>query len=124
MESAVSRAEHRSARLAIRLGWSPMAIWLLAGGLVLYLAFAGGGYDVVIHSQASILVWWIVLLGAAWGLLPAARPSRLALVGLALLGAFVGWTALGVTWSLSTERSLSDLSLVCGYLGVLALGVI
>lgn len=123
MESAVSRAEHRWPRLAIQVGWSPVAIWLLAGGLVLYLAFAGGGYDIVIHSQASILVWWIVLLGAAWGLLPAGRPSRLALVGLALLGAFVGWTALGITWSLSTERSLSDLSLVCGYLGVLALGV-
>jgi O-antigen ligase len=123
MESAVFRAEHRWPRLVIRLGWSQVSIWLLAGGLVLYLAFAGGGYDIVIHSQASILVWWIVLLGAAWGLLPAGRPSRLALIGLALLGAFVGWTALGVTWSLSSERSLSDLSLVCGYLGVLVLGV-
>ena len=56
-------------------------IWLLAGGLVAYLAIDGGGYDIVVHSQVAIVVWWVVLLGAAWGLLPAARLTRSAWAG-------------------------------------------
>ncbi len=101
-----------------------LVIWVLVGGLVLYLAIDGGGYGVVVHSQVGILVWWIVLVGGACGLLPAARPSRAGWAALALFGGFVGWTALGVTWSLSSERSLADLSLVAGYLGILVLGVL
>jgi hypothetical protein len=100
-----------------------LGIWSLAGALVLYLALEGGGYDQVIHSRVAILLWWIILISAAWGLLPRRRPGRAATTGLALFGAFIGWTALGVTWSLSVERSLNDLSLVAGYLGVLVLGV-
>jgi hypothetical protein len=123
METVAPRAESWWPRLTTRLDGNLLAIWVLACGLVLYLAFAGGGYDLVIHSQVGILVWWIVLLGAAWGLLPAGGVSRAGLAGLGLFGAFVAWTALGSTWSISTERSLSDLSLVAGYLGVLVLGL-
>lgn len=97
--------------------------WLLAGGLVLYLAADGGGYDQVVHSQVGIVVWWIVLLGAAAGFLPRTRLTRAARVALALFGAFVAWTALSSLWSLSLERSLQDTSLVAGYLGVLVLGI-
>jgi hypothetical protein len=123
MEYVAPGVARSSPRLLARPDGNLLALWVLAGGLVLYLAFAGGGYDVVIHSQASILVWWIVLLGAACGLLPTRRPTRMGLAALALFGAFVAWTALGVTWSLSSERSLADLSLVSGYLGVLVLAV-
>ncbi len=110
-------------RTFAKLDLGALGIWALAGGLVLYLAIDGGGYGIVVHSQVGILVWWIVLVGAAWGLLPACRPSRAGWTALALFGAFVGWTALASTWSLSSDRSLADLSLVAGYLGVLLLGV-
>jgi hypothetical protein len=99
-------------------------IWVLAGGLVLYLALDGGGFDIVVHSQVAIVVWWIVLLGAAWGLFPEARLTRGAWWALGLLGGFVVWTALATTWSISSERSLQALSLDAGYLGVLLLGVV
>ncbi len=101
-----------------------ISIWALAGGLVLYLGIDGGGYDLLVHSQVGVVVWWIVLIAAAWGLLPAARLTRAAWVGLGLFGAFIVWTAVATTWSLSTERSLEDLALVVGYLGVLVLGVL
>jgi O-Antigen ligase len=123
MESVVARTESWRPRIATRLEANMVSIWLLSGGLVLYLAFDGGGYDTVVHSQVSIIVWWIVLFGAAWGLLPAGRPGRTALVGVGLFGAFALWTAVTTTSSLSTERSLADLSLVAGYLGVLVLGL-
>ena len=123
METALPRALAWSAPFRERFDARALAIWTLAGGLVLYLAVDGGGYGVVVHSQVGIVVWWIVLVGAAWGLLPASWPGRSGWAALALFGGFVAWTAIATTWSLSTERSLSDLSLVGGYLGVLVLGV-
>jgi O-antigen ligase len=106
-----------------RVDTGALSTWFLAGGLVLYLALDGGGYDLVVHSQVGIVIWWIVLIGAAWGVLPARRLTRAAWAALALFGTFVAWTALGTTWSLSSELSLDDLSLVAGYLGVLALAI-
>jgi hypothetical protein len=100
-----------------------LATWALAGGLVLYLGLNGGGYGVVVSSQVGLVLWWIVLVGAAWKVLPVGRLTRVAWAGLGLFGAFVAWTALASTWSLSSERSLQDLSLVSSYLGVLLLAV-
>lgn len=124
MESVVTRP------LASRLPWGvrfdPRAVWIwvLAGALVLYLGVDGGGYDIVVRSQAAVVVWWIVLIGAAWGALPAGRPSRTAWAVLALLAALAAWTAIAVTWSASSERSLEEVSRMACYLGVLALAVV
>ena len=123
MESALTRSRAAQAQTARRIDWHAVGIWVLAGGLVLYLALDGGGYDLVVHSQVAIVVWWVVLIGAAWGILPVVPLSRAAWGGLGLFGAFVGWTALASTWSLSQERSLQDLSLVALYLGILILGL-
>jgi hypothetical protein len=91
--------------------------------LVLYLGLDGGGYDIVVHSQAGIVVWWIVLIGAVWGVLPERRLTRAAWAALALFGGYVAWTALAGTWSLSSERSLQELSRGAFYLGVLVLAL-
>ncbi|HLY49018.1 MAG TPA: O-antigen ligase family protein [Solirubrobacteraceae bacterium] len=122
-ETAIRDATGLRARPLPRIDAGTLGIRVLAGGLVLYLGLNGGGYGVVVHSQVGIVVWWIVLIGAAWGLLPAARLSRVGWGTFALFGAFVAWTALGLSWSISSERSLADLSLVAGYLGVLVLGL-
>jgi hypothetical protein len=96
---------------------------VLVGALVLYLSIDGGGYGEIVHSQVGVVVWWIVLVGAACGLLPAVRLARVGWAALALFGGFVVWTALATTWSISTERSLQSLSLVAGYLGILLLAI-
>jgi len=124
MESvAATRSVTRSPRVLRRIDRDALSTWALVGGIVLYLAIDGGGYDIVVRSQVGLVVWWIVLVGAALGLLPVVRLSRIAWAGLALFGGFVAWTALASTWSISSERSLADLSLVACYLGVLVLGV-
>jgi hypothetical protein len=89
----------------------------------LYLGLEGGGYGVVVRSQVGLVLWWTVLVGAAWKVLPAGHLTRAAWAGLALFGGFVVWTALASTWSLSSERSLQDLGLVASYLGVLLLAL-
>jgi tetratricopeptide (TPR) repeat protein len=126
-ESATREKRHGSSGRHFGLGDLDLAAvrtWVLAGGLVLYLAADGGGYDQVVYSQVGIVVWWLVLLGAAAGFLPRTRLTSAAWAALALFGAFVAWTALSSLWSLSTERSLQDTSLVATYLGILVLGVV
>lgn len=123
MESlAVRRAAPWSSALR-RVDGAAVSTWALAGALVLYLGLDGGGYDIIVRNQVGIVLWWIVLVGAAWGVLPAARLGRLAWTALALFGAFVAWTALASTWSLSSERSLQELSRVACYLGGLLLAL-
>ena len=124
MESVVTRpaTTWRPAHLR-RSDPDAIRTWALVGAVVLYLAVDGGGYDLIVSSQVAIVVWWIVLVGAAWGLLPAGRWSRVAWVAVALFGAFVAWTALASTWSLSSERSLEELSRVTFYFGLLLLAL-
>lgn len=123
MESVAVRPAFWWPRALRRVDGGAVGVWVLAGGLVLYLALEGGGYDTVIHSQVGLVVWWLVLMGAFVGLLPAARLTRTAWIALGLFTAFAGWTALGISWSISSERSLADVSLVVSYLGVLALAI-
>jgi hypothetical protein len=100
-----------------------LSAWVLSFALVLYLALDGGGYAFATHSQVGIVVWWLVVITAAWGLLPVTRLTPAAMTGIGLLTAFTAWTALGITWSISSGRSFQDLALVTFYLGILVLAV-
>jgi hypothetical protein len=123
MELVVPRATTAS-RLSIRrVDSHAVWIWVLCAALVLYLGIDGGGYDLVVRSHVGVIVWWVVLLGAACGILPAARLTRTGWAALGLFGAFVVWTAIASTWSLSSERSLQELSRGACYLGVLTLAL-
>lgn len=123
MESVASRVAVLSPSRLRGVDGNALAIWLLALPLVLYLGFDGGGYDLIVSSQVGIVVWWAVLMFAAWGVIPRRRPARLGWACLGLFAAFTAWTALGATWSLSSERSLQDLARVACYLGVLVLAI-
>jgi tetratricopeptide (TPR) repeat protein len=96
---------------------------VLPFALVLYLALRGGGYDSIVYGEVGIAVWWLLLLGALVGILPATRIPRAGWVALALLAAFAAWTALGITWSESAERSAAEAGRVAAYLGVFALAL-
>ena len=85
------------------LGWGAVTTCLLFFVLVAYLGFKGGGFDPLIHDQVGIAVWWIALLGVGIGALPRRRLAVVALVGIALLAAFVAWTALSLTWTESDK---------------------
>jgi hypothetical protein len=53
-----------------------LSTWVLTLVLVLYLAFHSAGYAIATYAQVSIVVWWIIAVCAAWGLLPVVSPSR------------------------------------------------
>ncbi|HEU5142766.1 MAG TPA: O-antigen ligase family protein [Solirubrobacterales bacterium] len=123
MDSNSMRSRAAPSAWVGRIEWNGVALWLLGFALVAYLGLEGGGYDAPIHDRVGIAVWWFLLLGVAVAALPRRRPATLALAGLALLAAFVAWTALSLTWTESGERTLADLARVLLYLGVFALAL-
>lgn len=99
-----------------------VAAWALPFVLVVGLAFSGGGYDAVLRGEVGVATWWLVALFAAAGLLRGGttRAGRWALL---LLAAFGAWTALGLWWTDSAERTLGEAGRVSAFVGVLALAV-
>lgn len=122
-EAAVPRPTASLAELVRRHG-PVAAAYSLPFVLILYLALRGGGYDALVRGEVGIAIWWIVLVGAAVGVLPVARVTAAGWTALALLGAFAAWTALGIGWSESSERSVAEVGRVAAYLGVLALALV
>ncbi len=90
-------------------------------GLVLVFALPGGAYDLVVRQEITLVVWGILAIGLALGLLPRSSPARSTWLLLALLAAYAGWTALSLTWTESSERTLAEVTRALGYLGVMAL---
>jgi O-Antigen ligase len=123
MTSASMRWQEKAQAQARQADWAAVATWVLFFALLVYLGLEGGGYDPIVHDQVGIAVWWIALAGVAIGALPRSRPERPAVIALCLLGAFVAWTALSLSWTESAERTSADLARIAGYLGVFALAI-
>lgn len=90
-------------------------------GMPLFLAFEGGGYDIVVRQQSGAVIWSLIALGLVAGLLPAVRISpttrRFLLLGVALLA----WTGLSVLWTTSVESTAAEIARLIGYAGPLVL---
>jgi hypothetical protein len=124
LEAALSRTAASRLPWSTRLDARAVWIWVLCGGLVLYLGLKGGGYDLVVRSDAGVVIWWIVLVGAAFGVLPATRLPRAGWAAIALFAAFLIWSAVAATSSLSSDDSLQEVSRLAAYLGVLLVALI
>jgi hypothetical protein len=96
--------------------------WALPLSLVSYLGLRGGGYDQVVNAQVAIAVWWVIFLIAALRL-AAVRTSRAGWAWLSLLFAYAAWTTLSLTWTVSSENTMIDVSLMALYCGVALLAM-
>src|SRR5213594_2872790 len=75
-----------------------------AASLPIWLAFHGGGFDIVIRQQTALFVWWVIAAGFALGVLPRARFDRSLIIPGAALAGLVAWTLLSLNWTESSER--------------------
>ncbi|MCL2419716.1 MAG: O-antigen ligase family protein [Conexibacteraceae bacterium] len=109
-------------RLATRVDAPALSAWTLGFALVAYLALREGGYDTIVRSEVGIAVWWVTLLAALAGFLPA-RIGRAGWVAIGLLGGFALWTGIAISWSQSAEQSVIELGREATYLGFLVLAI-
>jgi hypothetical protein len=109
-------------RLSSRIELPALSAWTLAFSLVTYLAMRNGGYDTIVRSEVGVAVWWIVLLAALAGFLPA-RIGRAGWAAIALLGSFAIWTGLAAGWSVSPGDTITELGREAAYLGFLVLAI-
>jgi hypothetical protein len=97
---------------AARWPFAVVAIALFA------LAYENGGYGVGARAVTSIVLWWIVFLAVALGLVPRARLSRAARITGSLLAAFTVWTALSALWAPSAEVAFAEFDRSALYLAI------
>ncbi|MGH2831565.1 MAG: hypothetical protein ACRDK2_02225, partial [Solirubrobacteraceae bacterium] len=125
METILDRAQRTPLVARLRLpNQANAASWLLGFAAPLYLALRGGGYDTVLRDQVGIALWWIILLGALVGVLPARRPTRAQLLLLGVFVLFAAWTGLGALWSQNSEHTITELTRLSTYVAILTLGVL
>ena len=89
--------------------------------VLLYGLRGSGSYDVGTYEQNGLVVWWLVAVGFALGLLPRNRPARPTLLLIAALGGYAVWTALSLIWTSSGELTFAEVARVLGYLGLVVL---
>ena len=106
---------------ASRLDAPPIIACVATAALVVLYALRGGAYDLVAFTEYGIVIWSMIGVGFAVGLLPRRRPSRAVLVFASLLLAYAIWTAASLTWSASSERTTVEVARVLDYLGLVVL---
>lgn len=110
------------------MGWDRLwgrvpGLLAFAGAFALVLVFAlrGGSYDIVVRQEHALVIWWLLAVGVALGLLPRSRPPGPVLILLGALACYAAWTALSLTWTESSERTFAEVARVLSYIGLVAL---
>jgi len=105
----------------LRLRIRQAAAFTIPVAVLLYYALRAGSYDIVVRQAEAVLVWLVLGLGFALGLLPRARLPRLWLIPFAAFVLLAVWTALSLTWSDSAERTVAEVARVAHYGGIVLL---
>jgi O-Antigen ligase len=90
-------------------------------GLVLAYALRGGSYDIVVFEEYGLLIWWLLAVGLAVGVLPRVRPARAVMLLCAAMLAYAAWTALSLVWTQSSELTTEEIARSLDYLGLVLL---
>jgi hypothetical protein len=92
---------------------------------VFALSYADGGFAPTTRAYAGIAAWWLLGVGAAFGI-ASARSSidRFAGIALGLFAAFAVWILISVRWAADAERAFAQFDQVALYVAVLAIAVV
>lgn len=90
---------------------------------LVWLGLSGGGFEPIVRGQVGILIWWVLILGLALGLLPLGKIGQRGWTALFLMALLTVWAGVSVLWSDAVGATWIELGRWATYTGVLALGL-
>jgi len=101
------------------------ALAVSVAAAIFALLYANGGFAPTTRAYAGIAAWWLLGIGAAFGIASAwSSVDRFALAAVGLLAAFDIWILVSIGWASDAERALAQFNQVALYVAVLAIGVV
>jgi hypothetical protein len=101
------------------------AVGIAVAATAFALLYANGGFTPTTRAYAGIAAWWLLGVGAAFGIASArSGVDRLALVAVGLLAAFDIWILISIRWAADAERAFEQFNQVAFYVAVLAIAIV
>ncbi len=97
--------------------------WLIAVA-VFALAYDNGGFAESTRDTVAIILLWVLILGIAFALWPAIRPTTASFVTGGCLAAFALWTLLSTIWASDAQGAYAEFTRVVLYLAVFAVATV
>jgi hypothetical protein len=92
---------------------------------ILALSCVNGGFAPTTRAYAGMAAWWLLGVGAAFGI-GAARSgiARVTVGALGLFAAFAIWVLISIHWATDAERAFAQFDQVALYVAVLAIAIV
>jgi O-Antigen ligase len=101
------------------------AVGIGVAATVFALSYAGGGFAPTTRAYAGMAAWWLLGVGAAFGIASArSGVARIAVVAFGLLAAFALWVLISISWASDAERAFAQFDQVALYVAVLAIAIV
>jgi tetratricopeptide (TPR) repeat protein len=98
-----------------------IALSIAIAGIVFWLGYDGGSYNVPSWAAAGIVVWWAIVTGIALGIWPRQPLRASGIWTIALLTVFATFTGLSAFWASGAEQPFQELDRGLLYVGVAGL---
>ena len=101
------------------------AVGIGVAATVFALSYANGGFAPTTRAYAGMAAWWLLGVGAAFGIASArAGIGRLAVVAFGLFSAFAVWILISINWAPDAERAFAQFNQVALFVAVLAIAIV
>jgi tetratricopeptide (TPR) repeat protein len=98
-------------------------VFATALALPVYYGVRGGSYDVLVRHEEALVLWSVLGVGFAFGVLPRARWRRSLWIPLGALAAVVALLLVSLVWTASDGRTVEEVTRLSHYGGIVLLGL-
>jgi O-Antigen ligase len=101
------------------------AVGIGIAATIFALSYANGGFAATTRAYAGMAAWWLLGVGAAFGIASARSGiDRLAGIAVGLFAAFAVWILISVHWASDAGRAFAQFNQVALYVAVLAIAIV